>query len=113
MKIGQFSEKSGLTNYTIRYYEKIGVLHKPNIDDSGHRDYKQSDLELINWVTCLKNSGMLLQKIKEYSQSFRTKNEPKVVAILELHFLKLIAKKKDIEHYIEVTQEKFLNLKSS
>ena len=93
--------------------KKIGVLHRPKIDDSGHRDYKQSDLELINWVTCLKNSGMSLQKIKEYSQAFREKNNPKVVEILEMHFLKLIAKKKDIEHYIDVTKEKLLNLKNS
>ena len=113
MKIGQFSKKSGLTNYTIRYYEKIGVLDKPDIDDSGHRDYKQSDLELINWVSCLKNSGMSLQKIKEYSQAFRKKDTLKVVEILELHFFKLIAKKKDIDHYIEVTKEKLLNLKNS
>ncbi len=113
MKIGQFSRESELSPHTIRYYEKIGLLQKADKDDSGHRIYDEADLDLINWVTCLKKSGMPLQKIKRYVEAYRHNNNSEVTEILGLHLVKLKAQQVDIEHYIDVTKKKLSQLKKS
>ncbi len=111
MKIGQLSEQSGLSAHTIRYYEKMGLIEKPQKDGSGHRHYESGDLELINWVSCLKKSGMSLQKIREYTAAFHGDNDEILVDILTLHLDKLRAQQEDIEHYLDVTSEKLSRLK--
>ena len=39
MNIKQFSEKTGLSSHTIRYYEKIGLLRNIARNASGHRSF--------------------------------------------------------------------------
>lgn len=111
MKIGQLSKEVGISVYTIRYYEKIGLLQKPLKDQSGHRTYSGKDIKLINWVACLKNSGMPLEKIKLYSKAYLRDENNQVEGILEQHLLKLKSKQLDIAHYIDVTEQKLLRLK--
>lgn len=67
MKIREFSQKTGLTTYTLRYYEKIGLL-QPERDNAGHRDYNEDDLEWIDFLQKLKNTGMSLKDIKKFTK---------------------------------------------
>jgi len=113
MKIGQLSQKIGLSTYTIRYYEKIGLLQQPQKNDSGHRVYTHKDVELINWVSCLKKSGMSLERIKEYAQAFWGDENAKLEQLLDLHLEKLKSQQLDLEHYIEVTVHKLQKLRST
>ncbi|WP_086929315.1 MerR family transcriptional regulator [Agarilytica rhodophyticola] len=112
MKIKELSEKSGLSAHTIRYYEKIHLLQTPSKDTSGHRNYNNDDLELINWVACLKNSGMSLQKIKDYTHAYHQQENRTLMTILELHLSKLKRQETDIKHYIDVTEQKIKRLKN-
>jgi DNA-binding transcriptional MerR regulator len=66
MKIGEFSKKTGLSIHTIRYYEKIGLIKKKSKDKSGHRNYSEFDIEWVNFITCLKVTGMTLEQIYYY-----------------------------------------------
>jgi DNA-binding transcriptional MerR regulator len=113
MKIGQLSKETKLSTYTIRFYEKIGLLQRPSKDQSGHRIYDENDVELINWIACLKNSGMSLNKIKEYSYAFRFKENNKLAELLAIHLVKLKSQSVDIAHYIDVTEEKLKRLKNT
>ncbi len=113
MKIGQVSKIIDLSTYTIRYYEKIGLLEKPQKNQSGHRIYSQKDVELINWVTCLKKSGMSLEKIKQYSQAYTHEKKHKLEKLLEMHLEKLKSQQVDLKHYIDVTEVKLKKLKNS
>ena len=113
MKIGQLSDRIGLSPHTIRYYEKLGLLDKPSKDSSGHRHYSHSDIEIANWVTCLKKSGMSLEKIKHYSKAYKNDEFVKLSELLELHLINLKSQQKDLIHYIEVTENKLNKLKNS
>lgn len=113
MKIGQVEKITQLSAHTIRYYEKLGLINTAAKDNSGHRDYTTKDVELINWVNCLKKSGMPLSKIKLFV-TLSHKNEATIsLEILEEHLEKLESQLKDIHHYIAVTQSKIKNLKSA
>ncbi|BFM12175.1 hypothetical protein R50072_23280 [Simiduia litorea] len=111
MKIGTVSESTGLSIHTIRYYEKQGLIKKPEKDASGHRTYRAVDIETLNWVSCMKNSGMSLSKIKKYTQAFYDNNNALCIVSLEDHLKHLQSQKADIEHYIEVTRDKVARLK--
>ncbi len=106
MKIAQLSQEIGVSKFTIRYYEKIGLLDKPQKDQSGHRNYGIKDVEIANWITCLKKSGMPLEKIKEYTRAYKNNENKKVSELLEIHLIKLKSQQKDLEHYISVTVNK-------
>ncbi|MFS1523899.1 MerR family transcriptional regulator [Microbulbifer sp. 2304DJ12-6] len=113
MKIGIISSRTGLGIHTIRYYEKQGLIKKPEKDQSGHRAYKENDIELLNWISCMKTSGMSLNKIKEYTKAFYTEDELACIALLQEHLDKLLTQQENVTHYIDVTKNKILNFKSS
>lgn len=65
MKIGEVAKKTGLTEYTLRFYEKAGLL--PDIAKrSGIRDYGPRDIEALSVIECLKKSGMSLADICQF-----------------------------------------------
>lgn len=64
--IKQVSEKTGLTPYVLRYYEKEGILTDIHRSESGIRCYSDGDLEWLGLVCCLKNTGMSLKQIRDF-----------------------------------------------
>ncbi|MFC3152256.1 MerR family transcriptional regulator [Litoribrevibacter euphylliae] len=111
MKIGLVSENTGLGIHTIRYYEKQGLINQPKKDASGHRAYNGKDVDLLNWIACMKNSGMPLSRIKEYSVAFYNDDSTTCLSILEDHLEHLKEQQKNIEHYVDVTANKISRLK--
>jgi DNA-binding transcriptional MerR regulator len=63
--ISEAAEKTGLPPSTIRYYDKEGLL--PNIKrKNGIRVFEDMDLRLMGLLTCLKNTGMPIKRIRDY-----------------------------------------------
>ena len=66
MQIKEFSEKTGLTPYTIGFYEKK-ELFRVKRDEKNRRIYDETDIEWIKMLKRLKDMGMKLSEIKKYS----------------------------------------------
>ena len=63
--ISEAAEKTGLPPSTIRFYDKEGLL--PNIKrKNGIRVFEDMDLRLMGLLTCLKNTGMPIKRIRDY-----------------------------------------------
>ena len=63
-KIGVFSEITGLSIKTLRYYDEIGLL-KPSKDQfTNYRYYDEFDLETYKKIILLKSLGFSLDEIK-------------------------------------------------
>ena len=56
----------GLSIYTIRFYDKEGLLPFVSRNKSGNRVFTESDVNLIKTICCLKNTGMQIKDIKKY-----------------------------------------------
>lgn len=67
MKIGEMSKETEISEYTLRYYEKKGLI-KVNRDSFNRREYCNQDVEWILFIKKLKDTGMILNDIKKYSQ---------------------------------------------
>ncbi|MCT4536065.1 MerR family transcriptional regulator [Halodesulfovibrio sp.] len=68
MNIKDFSELTGISAYTIRYYEKIGLLTNIERKSNGHRHFTQSDVFWVEFITRLKETGMPLKSIIHYAE---------------------------------------------
>ncbi|NOU92690.1 MerR family transcriptional regulator [Paenibacillus sp. LMG 31456] len=65
--IGEASKLTGITAFTLRYYEKIGVLPEPSRQD-GIRRYDDQDLVFIRFIHGLKQTGMSLESIVAFTK---------------------------------------------
>lgn len=66
MTIGEFSEQTGISCPTLRYYEEKGLI-RVRRDGGNRREYSESDIEWIKFLLKLKNTGMSLRDMKKYS----------------------------------------------
>lgn len=64
--IKQVSEKTGLSIYTLRYYDKEGLLPLLKRSESGIRKFSDNDIDWLGLICCLKNSGMSIEDIKKF-----------------------------------------------
>lgn len=46
MKIKEVQEKLDISSYTLRYYEKMGLV-KPYRDENGYRNYSDNDIKIL------------------------------------------------------------------
>lgn len=67
MRIGEVSERSGLSIDTLRYYEKRGLIDPPWRADGHRRDYDESILVWLDFLKALKATGMSLADIEHYA----------------------------------------------
>ncbi|MEM5475434.1 MerR family transcriptional regulator [Pacificibacter sp. AS14] len=68
MKIGELAKCSGLSTYTIRYYERIGLLPVAERDAGGQRDYDPSILIWTEFLGRLKTTGMPIRDMLRYAR---------------------------------------------
>jgi len=65
MKIGEVSGHASVPVETIRYYEKIGLLLKPDRDASGYRVYRNAHLNRLLFIKRCRNLDMTQDEIRE------------------------------------------------
>jgi DNA-binding transcriptional MerR regulator len=91
MLIGEFSRKSGLSVYTIRFYEKIGLIPAPPRDGGGRRVYSEDSLGWVRFLEQLNATGMK-QADRVHYAALRLKGEATYTErreMLETHYAKI------------------------
>jgi len=67
MTIQQVSRRSGLSEPTLRYYEEVGLIGPVDRDEqSGHRRYRDEDLDVLQALACLRALGMGIEDMRTY-----------------------------------------------
>ncbi|WP_145132940.1 MerR family transcriptional regulator [Paenibacillus sp. Y412MC10] len=64
--ISEAAKQLNLTIYTLRYYDKEGLLPFVERTASGTRLFKESDIEALKVIECLKTTGMPIKEIKNF-----------------------------------------------
>ncbi len=62
--IGKLSKKTGVKIETIRYYEKTGIIPKPERSQSGYRLYDGTALQNLSFVRRCRELGFSLDEIR-------------------------------------------------
>lgn len=73
--IAEVAEKTGLTAYSLRFYENKGIIPKAGRNGAGYRVYGETEMSAIMLFLCLKSAGMSLNDIREYYRLTEQGNE--------------------------------------
>jgi DNA-binding transcriptional MerR regulator len=121
LTIQEVSEATGLSPHTLRYYERIGLIHPIEREENTRRLYTEDDVGWIDFLLKLRATGMSIKEMQTYAELQRQGDEtlPQRVGMLkslqakvETHMnelnehLKLICYK--IEIYQQIVTEKEL-----
>ena len=68
MKIGEISERAGVSPRMIRHYEKIGLIPRAARRDSGYRDYDRADLHTLHFIGRARDLGFPIEDIRQLLQ---------------------------------------------
>jgi DNA-binding transcriptional MerR regulator len=129
LTIQEVAQATGLSAHTLRYYERIGLIHPIDREQNTHRRYTSDDVGWIDFLTKLRATGMSIKDMQKYADLQRQGDEtlPQRVEMLkalrdkvEAHMdelnehLKLIYYKIDVYEKIVTEQEleKALRLRS-
>lgn len=63
MKIGEVSQRTGCPIARIRFYEKKGLVPKPDRTSGNQRNYTQAAVERLNFIATCRANGMKLESI--------------------------------------------------
>lgn len=64
LTIGQMSKATGVKPVTIRFYEKSGLLGKPDRSGANYRAYGEADLARLSFICRSRNLGFSLAQIR-------------------------------------------------
>lgn len=64
--ISEVAKELNLTVYTLRYYDKEGLMPFVERTASGARLFKDSDIDALKVIECLKSTGMPIKEIKKF-----------------------------------------------
>ena len=75
MTIKEVSEKYGLSQDTLRYYERVNVIPAVTRTSGEIRDYQEEDLKWVELAVCMRSAGLPIESIIEYQRLFREGDE--------------------------------------
>jgi DNA-binding transcriptional MerR regulator len=76
LTIKDVSERSGLSEPTLRYYEQVGLVGPIERDrSSGHRRYRDEDLQTLEALACLSATGVGIKDMRLYQANLARRDE--------------------------------------
>jgi len=87
-KIGELAAAAGVRRDTVRYYEKLGLLRKPDRTSSGYRVYDAVDLERLNFIRAAQNLGFTLENSRQLL-NIRSSDDASAKAVLDIAYAKI------------------------
>lgn len=70
--IGEAAEKCGLSQHTLRWYERIGLLGHIGRGSDGRRRFRDNDLDWLSLLTKLRATGMPVRDMQRYAELVRS-----------------------------------------
>lgn len=66
MQINEVSRQFDLSQDTLRYYERIGLIPPVPRNTSGIRNYDEDSLSWIQFIKCMRAAGLPIEALIEY-----------------------------------------------
>lgn len=67
LSVAQMSAATGMSGYTLRYYERAGLIQPIPRTSGNQRRYRQRDVEWVQFLLRLKETGMPIATMREYA----------------------------------------------
>lgn len=103
MTIKEISEQLGVSQDTLRYYEKVGMISPVTRTKGGIRDYQEDDIAWVKLATCMRNAGLPVKVMIDYLNLYKQGDSTIQVRcdLLKEQREKLLEQRKQIEETLE------------
>ncbi len=71
MTIKEVCKKYDITQDTLRYYERVGVIPEVSRTKGGIRDYTEQDIKWVENAVCMRSAGVPVEMLIEYVKLFQ------------------------------------------
>lgn len=68
LTIQEVAQATGLSAHTLRYYERVGLIHPIDREQNTHRRYTADDVGWIEFLTKLRATGMSIKDMQRYAE---------------------------------------------
>ena len=75
LTIQEVARVTGLSTYTLRYYERIGLIHPIDRRENTRRCYTMEDVGWIDFLLKLRATGMSIKDMQRYAELQRQGEE--------------------------------------
>jgi len=108
LTIQEVAKRTGLTAYTLRYYERIGLIAPIARANGGQRRYANSDMDWLAFLMRLRATDMPIHRMQEFA---RLRSEGNSTAterrnMLEGHLIAVTAKIQELQNCAQVLTAK-------
>ena len=99
MTIKEVSEKYGVSQDTLRYYERVGMIPEVSRTAGGIRNYTQEDLGWLELALCMRSAGLPVNVLVKYLKLYRQGDEtiPQRLELLTAERMELRERQSRIE----------------
>jgi DNA-binding transcriptional MerR regulator len=106
MRIGDVTERAGVTHRTIRYYESIGLIPPGEREGNGQHYYTEETVARLRKIDQLKKLGLSLEEIRGvidlyFSDPSGLQPKQKVLSILHQHLAEAEQKVDALQRFID------------
>jgi DNA-binding transcriptional MerR regulator len=111
LTIADASRATGVSAYTLRYYERVGLIDGVGRAASGHRRYNDEDLRWIEVLQRLRATGMPIRRIRRYAELVRAGdgNETERLALLKEHRDAVKSRLAEVRTHLAFIERKIAN----
>lgn len=75
MTIKEVSEKYHITQDTLRYYERVGMIPEVTRTSGGIRDYQEKDIGWVEMAICMRSAGLPVEALVDYVRLYQMGDE--------------------------------------
>ena len=108
LSIDEVAKRTGLTAYTLRYYERIGLIAPIARAGGGQRRYAASDMAWIEFLLRLRTTNMPIGKMQTFARlrGAGDSTVPDRRQLLEEHLTDVLAEIEAMRHSAQALQAK-------
>jgi MerR family transcriptional regulator, aldehyde-responsive regulator len=92
LSILEVARRTGFSESTLRYYERIGLIDPvPRVTSSSHRRYAAETVDTLEALACLRSTGMSIDDMRAYLNGVAEglTAAPRMAALFAAHALRL------------------------
>jgi len=106
--IREAAQTLGMSDHTLRYYERIGLIHPIERGENKHRRYSRDDIGWIGFLSKLRSTGMPIREMLAYTELTRQGDDtlPERLEILRNHRERVAKRLAEYQEHMELIDYK-------
>lgn len=108
MNIKKVSDRFGIPEPTLRYWEELGLIPKVPRNKSGYRDYGEKEIKWILFTVAMRRAGMPLASLQQLVDRYRNHHDDfaSQKAILQEQYDKMVQQRNELNRTLSYLQYK-------